>query len=250
MNHKETAFLIHVWYEDVFLNKIAPFVSQHVNDVDIYINMVNGKAHHSFIEEVQSRFPAATITFSENPGRDIRGYMNMLSYIYEKDITYKNYVFIHTKTQIDNFGKRCLQSLLTHTIGSPETLKASLQMIDQTSYGMSGSYEFVTKGFWTDEERSKTLNVLKRLGVKTRNVTFIAGTMFIVRASIIDKYLRTPDAIKTFSADFVEDGRKHSGWHHAWERVFGTLVIEEGLEIFPANKSKLHSYVSADTIQN
>jgi hypothetical protein len=255
MNPKETAFLIHVWYEDVFFSKIVPFVIQHVNDVDIYINFVKEKTHPTFIEETREKFPNATITFSENPGRDIRGYMNMLSCIYEKGITYKNYVFIHTKTQIDSFGQRCLHSLLTHTIGSKETLNASLALINQTNYAMSGSHEFLTKGFWTEEEKNKTFDVLKRLGVKTRDVTFIAGTMFIVRASIVDKHLRKPGAIELFSADFVEDGTKHSGWHHAWERVFGTLVIEEGLKIFPCDNSKIHSfinqtYVPTDTLQN
>jgi len=250
-----TAFLIHVWYEEVFTEKIVPFVIQHIDDVDLYINFVKGKTSLEFVEEIREKFPSATITFSENPGRDIRGYMNMLSYIYENKITYKNYVFIHTKTQIDSFGQRCLQSLLKHTIGSKETLNAALKMIDQTVYGMAGSHEFVQEGFTNDEERRKTFDILERLNIEPGRNKFVAGTMFIVRASIIDKYLRKPGAIEMFSADFVEDNKKNGGWHHAWERVFGTLVVAEGLEILPVNKNKIQTlvnqtYVSTDTLQD
>lgn len=235
---KDTAFLIHVFYEDAFMNVIAPYVEKHVNDIDLYINLVKGKNSEGYIESVRERFPTATILFSENPGRDIRGYMNMLSHIYEKQTTYQNYVFIHTKTQVDSFGQRCLKSLLDNTVGTPQTFSQCLETIKEGSkYGMAGSQEFLTRGFWTEEERVKTFNVLKRLDVQTRDVTFIAGTMFIVRASIIDKHLRKENAIEEFTKDFVEDGIKHSGWHHAWERVFGTLVIEEGLEIYPSNNN-------------
>jgi hypothetical protein len=234
---KDTAFLIHVFYESTFMNVIAPYVEKHVNDIDLYINFVKDKNSESFVNLVKERFPSAVVVFSENPGRDIRGYMNMLSYIYKNQKAYQNYVFIHTKTQVDGFGQRCLRYLLENTVGSTQILSRCLKEIQEgTKYGMAGSQEFLTKGFWTEEERAKTFDVLARLDVKTRDVTFIAGTMFIVRASIIDKHLRKDNSIEEFSKDFEENGIKHSGWHHAWERVFGTLVIEEGLEIYPSNQ--------------
>lgn len=231
---KDTAFLIHVFYEEVFMKVIAPYVEKHIDDVDLYINLVIGNNSGSYIKSVKERFPSAVILFSENPGRDIRGYMNILSYIYEKELKYTNYMFIHTKTQKDASGKNCLKSLLDNTVGSKKTFGNCIKIIQEGSnYGMVGSRDYLTKGFHTKEERTKTLDILRRLGSQEQDATFIAGTMFMIRSSIVDKHLRKCGVIPSFTKDFVENGAKNSGWHHAWERVFGTIVYEEGLEIYP-----------------
>ena len=226
----KTAILVHVWYEDVFLNVIAPKLAIHKN-VDLYINFVKRHNSNSFIQQVKEMFPAAVILFSDNPGRDIRGYLNCLSYIYHEDKQYDNYIFVHTKTNENDHGKRMLENLLRGIIQDEETLRQGTELVKER-YGMVGAVNYVQNTFFTQEEKLKTINILKRLGCNKFDVKFVAGTMFNVSAAIIDHYLRKPGIIEDFNNDFYEDSLKHSGWHHAWERVFGTMVIDYGKDIY------------------
>jgi lipopolysaccharide biosynthesis protein len=233
-----TAILVHIWYEDVFLDKIYPRIVQHNGSVDFYFNFVKSNISSTCVETIQKSFNNYKITYSENPGRDIRGYMNMLSEIYKEDKNYKNYIFLHTKTNIDSFGVACLETLLLSTVGTVKTLQTVQNILEESQeYGMVGSATMFASGFYTEGERSKSLNIADRLGIQKDKVNFIAGTMFAVKAEIIDKFLRKPGVIERFCKDFVEDGIKHSGWHHAWERVFGMLVYDCGQKILPYDRS-------------
>lgn len=229
-----TAILVHVWYEDVFINKIFPRIVQHNGKVDFYFNFVESKVSENCVRTIEDNFINYKITYSPNPGRDIRGYMNMLSEIYKDNKTYKNYVFLHTKTNENKSGENCLEILLRSTVGTPKTLSNVIKILEHKhEYGMVGSKDLLKKGFFTDEEKIKGFDIADRLGIQKDTVKFIAGTMFAVKAEIIDRYLRKPRVIEEFNKDFVENGKKHNGWHHGWERVFGMLVYDSGQMIFP-----------------
>ena len=232
----KTAFLVHIWYEDVFIEKIYPRILQHNGTADFYFNFVKHNVSQRALEMIQSSFENFHITYSDNPGRDIRGYMRMLEHIYEKGSSYENYVFLHTKTNVDFAGVQSLENLLHGTVATPEILNNVLGILNTNNlYGMVGSGKQLLCGFFTEDEKYKAFNIAERLGLQKKEPNFIAGTMFAVKSSIIDKYLRKDGVIEEFCKDFVENGVKHSGWHHGWERVFGMIVYDSDMKIFPYN---------------
>jgi sulfur carrier protein ThiS len=140
-------------------------------------------------------------------------------------------VFLHTKTNIDQSGSMQMHYLINDILGSRDILQKALTVLLQEKNGMVGSGRYLAEGFYTYEESRKAHDIIKRLGLTVNRVVFIAGTMFIVKAEILDKYLRNDGVIEIFCNDFYEDGTKNSGWHHAWERVFGMLVSIAGKQV-------------------
>jgi lipopolysaccharide biosynthesis protein len=241
---EKTAFLIHVWYFDVFEKNIEPKLLAYKDTATFFFNFVKSNVDESLVERIQKTYPKSTILYSENPGRDIRGYFNMLNYIYQENLNFDNYVFLHTKNQhLGQEAVRCLKSVLRDTVQYPQTFETLLALLDSNQkLGMISSHEMIREGFWTEEEEIKTYHILNHFGFNPSKVTFFEGTMFIVKAKIIDKFLRIPKNLQFFTDMFYENGVKHSGWHHAWERVFPSLVIADGYEILGSNVGHTKEY--------
>jgi lipopolysaccharide biosynthesis protein len=238
---KENAVLFHIYYEDAY-QVVQPFLEKVQDQADLIFNFVEGKAN--FLDRVKADFPQAVILFSKNPGRDIRGYLNCLSYVYESQKNYRNYFFVHTKTQKDSFGKRSLSFLVNSTLGS---MKAALAELEKPEVGMVGSGDFIYTGFYDKDTAAKSVILCERLeidlppwnfvssqpSINYWEPSFVAGTMFAVKAEVIDFYLRKPGLVEEICQDFVEDGRSYGGWHHAWERIFGLMVYARNMRISP-----------------
>ncbi len=241
---RETAFIVHIWYHDVFEKHIEPHIHQYRNSSSFFFNFVKGNESPSLVEYIKTTYKNSVILYSENEGRDIRGYFNCLSYINKNNLSFESYVFLHTKNQ--HLGPRavtCLKSTLRDTVQYPETLVSALEILKHDdSVGMIGSHEMKQEGFWTDEEKIKTYYILNEFGYAPDKIEFFEGTMFIVKAKIFDKFFRSQKVIDKYVGMFYEDGSKHSGWHHAWERVFPTLVTIEGYDLMAFNSNETKEY--------
>ena len=133
---------------------------------------------------------------------------------------------------------------MNSTLGS---MKAALAELEKPEVGMVGSGDFIYTGFYDKDTAAKSVILCERLeidlppwnfvssqpSINYWEPSFVAGTMFAVKAEVIDFYLRKPGLVEEICQDFVEDGRSYGGWHHAWERIFGLMVYARNMRISP-----------------
>lgn len=211
-------------------------------DCDLFVTMVEKNVVAE--EKIKSTYPDAMIWLVENRGYDIGPFIDFLHHIDLDD--YQYVLKVHTKGlhspnytllnghRFNNalWGKVLWESMLA----SKERLQENLQILDNhPEYGLLGSAYCLTSEKKDYEKMLPQINTeLENMGLPTvKELSFIAGSMFLVKASIFKP-------LQHYSlADFpYTDGRiKEGTLAHVIERVFGCLAQK----IYPINHG---SYIS------
>lgn len=183
-------------------------------------------------------FPT-TVYIVENCGYDVGPFIYFLNHI--KPEEYDFIIKIHTKSDKSGddtlINKKYLnrkfwsEQLVDALIGSKKIFERNLRaFIKDQTIGMIGSKYCITSQYKNGPLiENKANEVMQKLGSKMRlPITFVAGTMFMVRGKILQK-LRGAYKIEDFA---VTDGKIKDGTlAHAMERVFGCMVTAEGYKI-------------------
>ena len=231
---KDVCVLIHVYYADLLPELIA--FAQNFRDVsfDVYVNVVDEIWTPEIHATLRELCPGAFVMLSNNFGRDIGGHMRLLEQI---DLTrYDMFALMHTKksphmpTEAGEFWRR---DLLAAFAGSPETAAECVATIKTNPrIGLIGSKAWRSQQLGRNGLQYERL--LDILGVQgaNRDVDYVGGSMFLLRASVAARLIGALRHIEFESgADrdhaFYIDGQVE----HGVERAVSALVREMGLEI-------------------
>lgn len=231
---------LHLYYIDqldYFIEKLSNIQSV---SYDLYITMV--EKNDAVEQKILSRFPNANILIVPNKGYDVGPFIHVLNNV---DIDSYDYVLkIHTKNTILNNGdkingvwisRKCWMPLLVEAlIGTPKIFADNIKKFENNEkIGMIGSKHLVTSS--TDSYTNildKVNDTIKSLGFSIpKKLTFVAGTMFMMRSSLLKPIIKAGYNIDSFEpTGKISQGNALA---HVFERVFGALVTLQNKKIFP-----------------
>jgi len=232
---EKIAVLVHIYFSDVFIEKLVTKLLPLANKADFDFNFVRGQETPEALDIIQSNFKHHTVNYTEqNIGRDVNGQLNNLKSLYSKLKRYDYYLFLHTKKSVHlkpEQGAYWMQNL-TSIIKDEETIQTILDDFKERP----------TLGMVCDEKCKVNLMTVnqhnfevfcKGFGMDPRGeFWFCAGTMFWVRANIIDTFYSHPQIIPAIQATFREENGAIDGEvHHVMERIYGKQVYTLGYTI-------------------
>ena len=190
-------------------------------------------------EEIKKFHPQSTVWVPPNRGYDIGPFIDFLHKINLPD--YDLILKIHTKDQKGLqktwLNGRCLTKkrwcslLLQALLGSPEICTQNIAAFaNMPQLGLlSSRYVITAESEYTEHLRPQIAQLLAKMGYKApQQITFAAGTMFFVRAGLMQKVK------ECFSiTDFPETGPGvvDGTISHAFERVLGCVITLQGCQI-------------------
>lgn len=185
-------------------------------------------------KQILSDFPDANYRVLENRGYDVGPFMEFLNGL---DLDkYDFIVKLHTKrdyngiVNLRHFKGSEWRIRLLDFCSSPENLSRTLAAFDKDPLvGMLSHGSLITDvgDFLEDTSvRQSADMLLEDMGLIPRGHRFVAGTCFIVRASLIK-----PLVGRFKLSDFTAGGDHRYSLAHILERLFGYLVSAQGCQI-------------------
>ena len=219
--------LAHVYYPELW-DELSEYLSNLPEETwDLYVNLVDTSFSQGLIMRIRETFPSARIYISENVGRDIGGFCQLLRNLRMED--YRLFCLVHTKKS-PHMGKGEVQlwrrKLLTPLMGTRERAVENIKlMLMHDEIGLIGSLQ--CRYTELNDNPKKYFELLTRLGVseESSDVEFLSGTMMFVRREVLQRVVELASDIpfengEDKSLAFHRDGQ----WAHAVERAFGAVV--------------------------
>lgn len=232
LNKPKIAALVHIYYHgqiDYIISKLKNIADF---DFDLYVTFSKNfeKEKEKFL-----KFKKDTKFFQvSNSGYDIWPFIYLL-----KQINLDNYDYIlklHTKNIKRKAGAHWRNSLINPILGSKEAFKNCIKIFEQNNKtGLIGAKNCLSNmNLNCPENRIFYEEVCARFNLVPKKINFIAGTMFICRAELLN-FFKTAD-IK--EEDFLTSSKMKSfgTFAHVLERIFALVVISEGYEIYGADE--------------
>lgn len=221
------------------LKEISVLLSNIQNlDINLSIgkhNKTNTSLNH-FIKKYSNRI--RDINFHENYGVDIAPFINQISRIDNKDYPY--FIKIHSKESKwgGKFHVDWGSVLIDTYIGNRFNFESNLKILHNKNVGMI-SHKFLTLKDRESNNSNKINHLCSLLSIdynKTKQGLFSAGSMFMSKTKIFQKYfnnnINTIDTLLTNEIGKVHDGNSRTGTYcHSLERIFGYLIANENLKI-------------------
>lgn len=236
------AVSVHLYHIDM-LEQIRSYLNNLTSDYDLFVTLVKNYPK-SFLDNIKRTTKNVTIIFVENKGMDIGGFLNSLKYI---DESYDLVLKIHTKKAIgsDNtpsrhrkthgyesaikYGQNWFNDLMNGVLGNKEKVDRILsEFTNNNNCGMIGNR--ITQNFRVNVNEMDKIFKIIRLDNNYKESSFIGGTIFWVRNSILKKYLSNDiidDILENLPIGYVSEPSPN----HAMERIFGCLVYTENKNI-------------------
>ena len=221
--------VVHIYYEDLWSELAASLAHLH-DPFDLRVTCVQHLEAISAM--VHAEFPDARVELVENRGFDVGPFLHVIDSV-DLD-NYDAVVKLHTKRDIpphyemrvDVTGSR-FRNLLLSFAKSPEAWQSALGMLKE-DVGMVGEGTlFLNKFSDTLRDYRGVLDVMRRMKMPFQSGFFVAGSMFIVRASLLKPFQST----FPLSAFDVPDRSKGDCLPHFLERAFGYAVYAQGLRL-------------------
>ena len=221
-------------------------------EYDLFVTM--SKLNPQAQKKILKFNPLATIWQTPNLGYDIGPFIDFLH-----KISLNNYAYIlkiHTKRVSDDYClfnhkrfsiKTCRNMLLDGVLCSPQAVRNNLRiMTENPTVGMIGNDYILT-----DEKASllpiPTLTAeMEKIGLQLpEDLHFVAGTMFFVRAKLLQPFL------KYQITDFIVSEKKvhDNTLAHVLERLFGLAVTAQGYKIQGVKYKSYKLQIISDTLR-
>ena len=225
------AIVVHAFYRALW-----PELARHIRNfsdhqAELYVTLA-ANAEPEFEAEVKADFPAADVKRLPNRGFDVGPFIEVIERI-DLD-AYDLVVKLHTKrnrfgvvSYMPLFGGQWRRKLLAFC-HSRKAVVRTLALFDDPAVGMVGNGDLILHPWDALVPNPPPVDPRDRR-------TFIAGTMFIVRASLL-KHVRE----RVSFTDFEPTTRDQTGsLAHAWERRLGHLVAEAGMALAASPRQSL-----------
>lgn len=204
-------------------------------DYDLYVTMTAKDEEAE--TKIKQAFTKVTIWQVENRGYDIGPFIDFLHKI---NLDSYDYILkIHTKNKKGgDYGcfngvrvdsKTWANMLWDALLGSSDVVKNNYSiLLENPKVGMLGSSFCLSRKEENPKIRAKMSYECKRLSLaENDNISFIAGTMFMVRAKLMQPFL----AYRITDFEKVQSKVHDYMLAHCLERLFGVAVLAQGYEI-------------------
>lgn len=227
------AILIHIYYPDSWERIFkAHLIRLKEQGPVLMVNLTKSTKNAHTIAAIKNDFPESYILTTPNKGKDIGGKLVLIDLFLKTRQEVEYIVLLHDKVSPHAItGDRWRNKLLN--IIEPETIKSILKDFKKDAKtGVIGTADFVTSEYNEEQKTLETTNVfklqelVKTFGLSVTDYTFIAGTMFWIRSSIIKNFfsnytpLRCREMLE--AGDFTD--QYEGTYTHSWERIFCWLA--------------------------
>ncbi len=230
---KKLAVHLHLYYLEQLDEILRRLKSLDEVEYDLFVTMV--KDDESIKNRILEEHPLAKICVVENRGYDVGPFIWFLHKINLDD--YEYVLKLHTK-HLDLFDYGCFNgvridcktwSKMLHgaLVGSKNVFCSNIAMLDENpKIGMVGNMFSLTN------EECASLNdgikiEMKKMGLPIVSNYFVAGTMFMCRANLLEPFLGYKIEDFDLSSALVKD----YSLAHVMERLFGFVVQSQGYDI-------------------
>lgn len=227
--------IFHIYYQDQ-----VPYFLEHLANITCPYDLIVTSAKLSSCVEQQLRAfkPDIKIIQVSNRGYDMWPFLQA---IYQTDLSQYTYVLkLHTKqlsalSAIKLTGQPLLwrDCLLQPLLGSRQIFEHNLHLLQQAGVGLcAGYFCFLQRGFSLPEDTYLYDRLCNTLHCHHSSRWFVAGSMFLIRTSCLEKLKAIPFTQQDFSP--LSKSGSSSTLAHALERIFVPLVLEKNLKVHPA----------------
>jgi lipopolysaccharide biosynthesis protein len=233
---RNVGVLVHLYYEDTFesINKYLKNLKKPLN-VKFYFNLVKKSSNTlSLKNKILKHYPDAVIISSSNIGKDIGGKLNLIKVWLDSKNSHEFLIFCHDKKSPHmkgDGGKKWRDQLLTGILNYQNIIKTIHSFDNLKNIGMTGSYKWLRSGSilknmicGSTKNKKFISNYLNMCNFNKTKVSFIGGTMFWVKADLFRKFF-TQYEPEIFLRDLEEGDVREPSRTHAFERIFGAIVI-------------------------
>ncbi len=231
---------VHIFYPELWEELRECVLNITPYPFELFVTMV--AEHKNIIEDIESTFPNARIEMVENRGYDVGPFIHILNQV---DLANYSYVVkLHTKRNMglgtylldyDVSGAGWREFLLTF-IKTKKNFKKSVSFLEHSkNVGLAGHYKCCLASTSDHENQKDTVTFLEERGFTINPYSFIAGTMFMVRADLLQMLKNMNLSMNDFALS--NDTRK-AQLAHIIERVLGFIVYYQGCRISDSIISK------------
>lgn len=234
---RNLAVMVHIYNLDIW-NDIYSYLKNLYNkEFDLYINLAANdnsmfkiKKYKDFINNLNNLNISQNtyITFSDNKGMDIGGFIISYLKMIDLGLNYKSIIKIHTKSN-NNWRFAMLYALL----GTETIINNNLELIKKDKIGMIGN-DLIPLQSIVNRNSFRYINIYMNIfNIQYNNKGhFVPGTIFWIKGDVLKKYFNE-DKLNICYNSFQKDycGSKENikeGRPHAFERFFGMLVESSG----------------------
>ena len=233
---------LHIYYFDIWpeIKKYLQNIGDYPYDLYVTMNVQNNE----LVDDIKSFHQNTKIFVVENRGYDVGPFVYFLH-----QIDLENYDLIlklHTKNSKDGVAvvihKRLVSRkywfplLIEALIGSKEIFNRNIEAFcKDADLGMIGS-RYLTTSSCTKKVQTKVEEIMEQW--KMTNylpIKFVAGTMFMVRSSIMQEI---KDHYNITDFEVSDEKKKNEVLAHVLERLFGTVTRALGYKICGFDKNK------------
>jgi len=235
------AIVIHVFYEDVFVEILEQLKNSDALPMKLYVTTTpeNEKGIQKLLVSQPCDFLLRVV---ENRGRDVLPFMKIMP-----DVIGAGHQFlvkIHTKKSLHrNNGKEWRRDMFSSLIGGSATVNAIRFLGDNPHIGILGpAGHLVSMGYFFGCNKARVTHFASRMGVEPgelSGLSFVAGSMFVARVDALVPLLNLAISASDFEPEL---GQVDGTLAHAIERLFSVSVYSVNLSTTCADNVALTKY--------
>lgn len=224
---------VHIYYKNLYSELKECLLNLKDYDHEIFFTLVR---HDEELErEINSTFADAHVEVVDNLGFDVGPFVHVLNQVNLADYSYV--IKLHTKRDIptkESFawfaGPRWRNALLKFIKTKKMFVKVLSRLETNPSIGMHGPNISTFNRLCDDHDAYRACNAfISSHSLPVKRYRFIAGTMFMVRAELLEMIKKLNFTQKDFeSPDLTHEGCQMA---HIFERFLGYCVISQGFSI-------------------
>lgn len=230
------SIFIHIYYPTSWND----FLRVQLLDIAAYqpnllINLCNINDNKKLITAIKRDFPNAFITITPNKGKDIGGKIALMDLFIKLNLESDYLIFLHDKISPHALKGDIWRKTLFKII-EKENVKRILHLFNSNkNIGIIGAKEFIQNEYDEKLQKFDTPNetklkvLMNQFDLKTTRFSFIGGTMFWVRTSIMTDFFKRHwplNCRKMLEYGNVMDINEGT-YSHAWERILSWIAGEE-----------------------
>jgi len=245
--HTDTkiAIIAHVFYIDLW-SEIATYLNGLDISYDIFVSVPETMSENE-IKEIYKTHPHAKVYMTENRGRDVLPFFQLMSIIHPD--SYHYICKLHTKkTGNSPLGQTWRKLLYFDLLGSQTLVSDIINLFDNDdSIGIvTGKNTILDSERYAYGNNEKIDLLAKKLDIiYNPNYLFPAGTMFWIRTSLLRPLIDLFINNQLYFED--EKGQKDDTLAHAIERFFGIIAQAHKQKIAPSPSD--YSELSKETLE-
>ncbi|MBQ7285439.1 MAG: hypothetical protein IJW72_04220 [Alphaproteobacteria bacterium] len=229
------AIHLHLYYGEQW-DEIKNYLLNIKFSYDLYITLPED--NFALIRKIKSFHKETKIFVIENRGYDVGAFIFFLHRINLSD--YDLILKLHTKGKNGcdwrigyyTVSRKYWNKLLFEgLLGSEKLFAKNMQNFEKfPKLGMIGSKYLITSAFRNYKPVAHDVHKMMKelINVYPARIKFVAGTMFMVRSSLLQKI---KDNFSFEDFEQTDKNTKDGTLAHILERAFGSLVVESGYEI-------------------